>query len=251
MVKILSIKKRKGDIQVTFDNQLTMQVEYDIYVKYHLEPSLTMDDKLFKEMQEDNAFLFFKKIALKRLAKMMTAYELYTYLMEKEASKAVANQIVFDFKKKKYIDDDAYTKLYISSKQYLEGPRLIMDKLKQKGIHQETIRHHIKQIDEVACLKSSIAKKIKGTPSKNKRQLTDKLKRYYLQKGYNLSAVNETVEKAVSKVKIDEKLLLDKEIDKLVSKAKDQIDKQKLIEMLYRKGYHYDDIKVAVGRIKR
>ena len=250
MPTIQSIKKRKGDLIVTFEDQSTMQVEYDIYTKYHLTPSLNMDEKRFKEMQEENAFLFFKKIAIKRLANMMTEYELYTYLIEKGASKAIANQIVFDFKKKKYVDDNTYTKLYIASKQLIEGPRMIADKLKQKGINHEIIRHQLSFMDEATCLKQSIHKKIKGTTSKNKKQLTVKLKRYYLQRGYNLNIVNECVDKAVSKVTIDEKSMLEKDIEKLVKKSKETIDKQKLIEKLYRKGYHYDDIKQAIGRYK-
>ncbi len=246
MMIIESIKKRKGDLIVTFEDHTTMQVEYDIYIKYHLEPSLSMNQKTFKEMQQENAFLFFKRIALKRLSRMMTAYELHTYLLDKGAPLSIAKQIVHDFKKKKYINDEAYTKWYVSSKQFIEGPRLITDKLKQKGIALETIKTYVDTIDEKACLQASINKRLNGQKNKNKHQLKMTLKRYFMHKGFDLGVVSVCVEEAVSHLHINERALLEKEVAKIIRKAKDGIDRQKLIEKLYRKGYRYDDIKQVI-----
>ncbi len=246
---IESIKKRKGDLIVTFEDGSSMLVEYDIYLKYHLTPSLAMDDNIFKEMQEENAFLFFKRLALKRLARMMTAFELYTYLIEKGAHKGIANQIVYDFKTKKYLDDDTYAAWYISSKSLIEGPRMITDKLKQKGVSDDLINKHLNLINERDCLTKSIAKKIKGKTNQNRQQLKLKLKRYYMQKGFSLDIVSACVNEAVSHMKIDESSLLKKDLEKLIKKSKEDINKQKIIEKLYRKGYRYDDIKHAIEAI--
>ncbi len=246
---IKSIKKQKHDIVVTFENEHVMHVAYDIYLKYHLEPSLAMDEKIFKEMQNENAFLFFKNMALKRLARMMTAYELYTYLLDKGASEAIAKQIIYDFKTKKYLDDDAYAKWYTEVKQLIEGPRLITEKLKQKGVSADIIHRYVDHIDESACLNASIAKKLKGGKHQNKHQLVMKLKRYYMQKGFRLDIVSECVKDAVNRLDIDEEALLKKELDHILRKTSGHIDKQKISERLYRKGYRYDDIKKAIEGI--
>lgn len=244
-----SIKKRKGDLIVTFEDETTMQVEYDIYVKYHLAPSLAMDEKTFKEMQDENAFLFFKKKALKRLAQMMTAYELYTYLIDKGALEGIAKQIVFDFKEKKYLNDDAYVTWYIASKKLREGPRLLIDKLKQKGVDIELINRYVSQIDEANCLDVSLKKKLKGSIQQNRHQLTTKLKRYYMQKGFSFDIVSMCVKQAVSKLDINEQDLLEKDLAKLLRQSHQVFDKQKTIEKLYRKGYLIDDIKQALEAI--
>lgn len=249
MKVIASIKKLKNDLVVTFEDHTDMTIVYDIYLKYHLEPSLVMDEKTFREMQEENAFLFFKRMALKKLARMMTAYELYTFLIEKGSKEGIAKQIIHDFKLKKYIDDDAYAKWYVSMKQMQEGPRLITEKLKQKGIASDVINTYVSQIDEYACLKDSIDKKLKGKTHQNRHQLTMKLKRFYVQKGFSLDVVSACVKEAVSSQFIDEKALLKADIDKLIRKSKETIDKQKMIEKLYRKGYRYDDIKEALEGI--
>ncbi len=246
---VQSIKKRKNDIQVTFEDGQTMDVIYDIYVKYHLMPSLNMTDEQYKEMHQENAFLFFKRLALKRLSRMMTAHELYTYLIDKGSSEGIAKQIVHDFKEKKYVNDDTYAKWYITSKQLIEGPRLMTDKLKQKGVDLNIIKTHLKLIDERLCLHQSIAKKLKGKNNQNKHQLMIKLKRYYMQKGFHLEVVNQVVKENVYALDIDETSLLQKDLDKLLRKTK-VLDKQKLIEKLYRKGYRYDDIKTAIEEVE-
>lgn len=246
MIIVQSIKKRKHDIVITFDNDETLTVLYDIYVKYHIHPSLSMSEQTFKEMQEENAFLFFKRLALKRLARMMTAYELYTYLIDKGASQAMSNQIVADFKQKKYVNDEAYTAWYIDTKKYIEGPKRMRDKLLKKGVDQALIDQYLKTIDEYACVNYSIKKRLKGTNNQNKKQLTIKLKRYFMQKGFHLEVVNTCVNDIVSQLDIDEMTLIKKDIDKMMRKAKQPLDKYQLIEKLYRKGYRYSDIKQIV-----
>ena len=208
-----------------------------------------MDKKTFKEKQNENEFLFFKKMALKRLARMMTAYELYTYLIDKSATEGIAKQIVHEFKAKKYVNDDAYTKWYIETKKFIEGPKLITDKLKQKGVSNEIIQTYVSQIDEANCLSESISKRLKSSHHQNRQQLMLKLKRYYLQKGFNFDVVSACVKKAVNALDINEYVLLEKELEKIIRKSKGVLDKQKMLEKLYRKGFRYDDIKHALERL--
>ncbi len=248
MKTIQEIEKKTKYYRVKFDDEYIM-IEPEIYLKFHLKLLQTWDAKSYQNMMRENDFVHFDKLGIMHLKKMQTTKELSDYLISKGAKEPIVKQLVLKYTERKYLDDFAYTKFYIQLKQNSDGPQMLSNKLREKGISKELIDSFIKHIDEHQILSHQLPKKMNSIKNKSRKQVIQTLKGYYLRKGFSLEAVEAQIKKAMSSYQVNELELIKKEYVKLLKKSQNKEDKQleyKIIQKLYAKGFKIEDIKKAI-----
>lgn len=248
MKTINEIEKKTKYYQVKFDDEW-IAVEPEIYLKFHLKLLQTLDAKSFQVIMMENDYVHFDKLGIIHLKKMQTTKELSDYLLSKGAKESIVKQLVAKYTEKKYLDDYAYTKLYIQLKQNSEGPQMLHNQLREKGISHELIESFTKHINEHQILSHQVPKKMNSIKNKSRKQVIQTLKGHYLRKGFSLEAVEAQIKKSMSSYQVNELELIKKEYAKLLKKSHNKEDKQleyKIIQKLYAKGFKIEDIKKVI-----
>jgi regulatory protein len=250
MKTIKEIVKKTKHYDVKFNDDI-IPVEPEIFLKYHLKLMDTLDDKTYKALIDDNAYIYYDKLGIVRLKKMQTTKELKDYLISKGAKEALIKQLVHKYSERKYLDDFAYAKMYTQMKRNTNGPKVIFNYLREKGISNEIIEGFTKRIDEHMVLSALIPKKIKTIKNKSQKQIIQTIKGYYLRKGFSLEAIESQIKKSISNIEVDEIGLIKKEYIKLLKKYKnkdqDKSTEYQIIQKLYAKGFKIEDIKKAIN----
>ncbi|MFH1693969.1 MAG: RecX family transcriptional regulator [Bacillota bacterium] len=249
MKKIIEIEKKTKSYLVRFNEEL-VSIEPEIYLKFHLRLQQEFEDKEYAKLIKENEYVFYDKLGIIRLKRMQTSKELKDYLLSKGAHETIAKQLITKYTERKYLDDYTYAKLYVQLKQDSEGPQLIFNHLKEKGISNEIIEGFTKKIDEHSILEHLIPKKLKSIKNKSKKQAIQTLKGFCLRKGFSLETVDAQIKKALVSYDIDELELIKKEYAKLQkkyqSKTRDNFTNYNMIQKLYAKGFKIEDIKKVI-----
>lgn len=248
MKTINEIEKKTQYYKVRFDDEWIM-IEPEIFLKFHLKLLQTYDTKTYHQLIMENDYAHYYKLGIIHLKKMQTTKELSDYLRSKGAQESIIKRLIIKFTERKYLDDYAYTKLYVQLKQNTDGPQMIDHKLKEKGIPPDLILSFIKHIDEHQILNQLVTKKMSSIKNKSKKQVIQTLKGYYLKKGFSMESVETAIKKAISSYQVDELELIKKEYAKLIKKHHNQDKEQleyKIIQKLYAKGFKIEDIKKAI-----
>jgi regulatory protein len=209
-------KDRKG-FKILVDHK-TYWLAQEIYVKHRLTINQEIDESELKTILEENQMFMLDQLALKKLKKMLTVFELKTILTKAGAKSSQIKVLVERYLKYKYLDDKLYAKTYFEKKKFSEGPKLIFANLLKKGISHEDIELVFKDYDQQDIIKKLLVQKLKTFKNKNKQQIYVHLKTFFLQKGFDDENLDQIIESTVSKVKVDASQLIHKEIDKLTRK---------------------------------
>jgi regulatory protein len=244
--KITDIKKLKSGYKVTFDDEFVSNIELDVFIKYRLKAGISLDKDVYYEMLKENDKIYYTKLGVLKLKRMQTKKELLDYLTGKGCNYHLAQDLVSGFEKKRYINDDEYTRLYIEMKKHLQGPKLITSKLLKKGVDQELIKKHLKTIDEYEILSVLIKKKYVSYKQKTQKQALVSTRNHLITKGYKREIIDSILIHMKKEFPRDEKPLLEKTFDKLYQKYKDKKEgyelKAFLKQKLYQKGFEMNDI---------
>ena len=243
---ITDIKKLKSGYKVTFNDEAIINIELDIFIKYHLKSGLDLNQATYLEMLKENEKLYYTKLGVIRLKRMQTKKELFDYLVGKGCNFKLANDLVIDFKKKRYIDDDEYAKLFIETKKRQQGPKLLTANLLKKGIDLDIINKHLANIDEYEILGEQVKKKYASYRHKTRKQALLSTKTHFILKGYKRELVDMVLMKVKEEIPKNDQVLLDKAFDKLYDKLKDKKEgyelKSLIKQKLYQKGFEIGDI---------
>lgn len=246
---ITDIKKIKSSYKVTFNDEIVLNIEVDIFIKYHLKAGLTLADDSFKEMTKENDELYYKKLGVIRLKRMQTNKELLDFLIGKGCNINLAIKLIKEFEKKKYLDDDEYARLFIETKKYQQGPKLLSSNLVKKGIELNLINKHLSKINEHEMLFDLIQKKYISYKQKTRKQSMISTRNHFITKGYKRELVDMILIQIKAEVPKDDQVLLDKAFDKLYNTYKDKKEgyelKALIKQKLYQKGFEISDIEAT------
>jgi regulatory protein len=247
---ITDIKKLKSGYKVTFDDEFVSNIELDIFIKYHLKPGISLEKDVYYEMLKENDKLYYTKLGVLKLKKMQTKKELQDYLVDKGCNYHLAQALVSNFEKKRYVNDDEYARLYIEMKKYVYGPKLITSNLSKKGLDQSIIKKHLEQIDEYEILSVLVKKKYISYKQKTQKQALISTRNHLLTKGYKREIIDTLLMHIKQEFPRDESQLLEKSFDKLYEKYKDKKQgyelKAFLKQKLYQKGFEMNDIEAIL-----
>ncbi len=247
MRTVTEVKKLKSGYRVFFDHQdEPINIELDIYFKYHLKLGSSLDEKTFLKMKAENDELYYMRLGILRLKKMQTEQELAYYLMDKACPKPLVSHLMSFYKTRNYINDEEYTKNYIELKKYQQGPQLLKSELLKKGVDLEIIDQYIKTLNQEDILEKNIAKRLSTYKSKSKRQALNTTKTYFLTKGFYSEDVDRILNSQIEKIDFNDASLLSKTFDQYYQKYKSKKSgyalKALLKQKLYQKGFDLNDI---------
>ena len=237
------------------DHQQTSYITEDTIVRFMLSRDKVISKEELTEIQDFAQFSYGKNLALYHLSfKARTEKEVREYLKKYDIEDTIANQVIANLKDENWINDRQYTYAIINANQLSgdKGPYLLSQKLAQKGVPKSTIENVLKDFDftEVA---QRVAEKLlkKYTGKLPARALQEKIIQNLTNKGFSYSEAKSAFDNLDSQVDQETtQELIFKELDKQYAKYARKYEgyelKQRLTQVLARKGYDFSDIASAL-----
>lgn len=252
MLTITEVTK-KDKVYIVKINHDIIELDPEVVLKYRLTSMMDLDEKTFQSLKNDQAYIHYRKLGLKKLSKMMTTYEMKVFLMNQECKESMIKQIIKDFESKNYLNDKSYVKNYVELKKYSYGPHLMTYKLLEKGIDRQMVEEMLEKLDEFQILNELILKKVNTLKHTSHRQMKLKIKSTFVQKGFNLEVIDHVIEKSIHWSNIKEEDAIKHEFLKLLKQYQRKFEGKELIkkitEKLYQKGYQNTDIHEVLKEI--
>ena len=237
------------------DNGDKCYITEDTIVRFMLSRDKVISQEELKEIQDFAKFSYGKNLALYHLSfKARTEKEVREYLKKYDIDEDIASQVIANLKEDNWINDGHYAYAIINANQLSgdKGPYVLTQKLVQKGISKSTIEETLKEFDfsEVAQrVANKLLKKYEGKlPA---RALQDKIIQNLTNKGFSYSDAKSAFDQLDSQVDQETtQELIFKELDKQYAKYSRKYEgyelKQRLTQVLTRKGYDFSDIASAL-----
>ena len=254
-MKITKLEKKKRLYLMELDHQQTSYITEDTIVRFMLSRDKIISKEELTEIQDFAQFSYGKNLALYHLSfKSRTEKEVREYLDKYDIKDTIASQVIANLKEDNWINDRQYAYSIINANQLSgdKGPYVLSQKLAQKGIAKSTIEEVLKDFDfsEVAQrIAEKLLKKYAGKlPA---RALQDKIIQNLTNKGFSYSDAKNAFDDLDSQVDQETtQELIFKELDKQYTKYARKYEgyelKQRLTQVLARKGYDFSDIASAL-----
>jgi len=249
MAKVTKIQaqKRKGRYNVYLDDKYAFPVAENTLIEFRLMNGTELTDEQVKEIQDrENVNKAYGDAVNYLSYQLRTEKEIKEYLYKKEYHRDAVDLTLQRLRDLNYLDDESYAQSFINTQLRMSanGPKIIEQKMIQKGVPNNIIQDKLAEIDQDILLENAIdfaKKQVRKQKRASFQQMLTKLRQSLYQKGFNKEIIEETIESL--DLEPDEEDELDK-LKVLVNKVKHRYDKPaKLINYLMTKGYHYDEIK--------
>ena len=244
-MEIKEFKKLKGNVyELKFKSGEDVKLYDDVILKYNLLVNKSFNNKLYEEIIKYNKSLDAYYLSLKYLnSKLRCEKEIINYLKKKDFSVDIIDKTIDRLNKYNYLNRDLYIKSYISDKYNFtsNGPVKIKRELINLGFNEEEIDKYL-DLDFDDKIKKIIDKKVKSNKKYNEYSLKINISNYLINLGYKKEMFNEYL----NDVKIDNCLIIKKDIDKLKNKYQKKYSGKDLYyfirNKLYQKGYREEEI---------
>lgn len=212
------------------DNGDKCYITEDTIVRFMLSRDKVISEEELKEIQDFAQFSYGKNLALYHLSfKARTEKEVREYLKKYDIDKNIVSQVIANLKEDKWINDGQYAYAIINANQVSgdKGPYVLTQKLAQKGISKSTIEEILNDFDF-----SEVAQRVANK----------------LLKKYDAKIAFDELDSQVDQETTQELIFkeLDKQYTKYARKYEGYELKQRLTQVLARKGYDFSDIASAL-----
>ena len=237
------------------DHQQTFYITEDTIVRFMLSRDKVISKEELTDIQNFAQFSYGKNLALYHLSfKARTEKEVREYLKKYDIEDTIASQVIANLKDENWVNDRQYAYSIINTNQLSgdKGPYVLAQKLAQKGISKSTIEDIQNDFDftEVA---QRVAEKLlkKYTGKLPARALQEKIIQNLTNKGFSYPDAKSAFDDLDSQVDQETtQELIFKELDKQYAKYARKYEgyelKQRLTQVLARKGYDFSDIASAL-----
>ena len=254
-MKITKLEKKKRLYLMELDGQQTSYITEDTIVRFMLSRDKVISNDELTEIQNFAQFSYGKNLALYHLSfKARTEKEVREYLDKYDIEDTIASQVIASLKEDNWINDRQYAYSIINANQLSgdKGPYLLTQKLTQKGVAKSTIEEVLKDFDYTEVAQRVAEKLLKKYNGKfPARALQDKIIQNLTNKGFSYSDAKGAFDNLDSQVDHETtQELIFKELDKQYAKYARKYEgyelKQRLTQVLARKGYDFSDIASAL-----
>lgn len=237
------------------DHQQTYYITEDTIVCFMLSRDKVISKEELTEIQDYAQFSYGKNLALYYLSfKARTEKEVREYLKKYDIDDKIASQVIANLKEDNWVNDHQYAYTIINANQLSgdKGPYLLTQKLAQKGIPKSTIEDVLKDFDLTEVAQRTAEKLLRKYEGKlPARALQDKIIQNLTNKGFSYPDAKNAFDELDSQVdeETTQELIfkeLDKQYTKYVRKYEGYELKQRLTQVLARKGYDFSDIASAL-----
>lgn len=249
MAKVTKIQaqKRKGRYNVYLDGKYAFPVAETTLIEFRLMNETELTDSQIKEIQDrENVNKAYGDAVNYLSYQLRTKKEIKDYLYKKEYHRDAVDDVIQRLENLHYLDDESYAKSFINTqlRTTANGPKIIEQKMIQKGVPNDIVQNKILDIDQDILVENATdfaKKQVRKQKRASFKQMLTKIKQSLYQKGFN----NEVIEIVLNNLDLEPDE--DEELAKLrvlVNKVQHRYDKpEKLIHYLMTKGYHFDEIK--------
>lgn len=251
-MKVLKLKKYSNYYIVTLSNNTSLNVYEDTILQYNLLPNKEIDNKLLKEISLFNQKYEVYYKALKYLKfKLRTEKEIKEKLLKSNYKLEDIEFSINKLKEQGYLNKDLYIKSFIADQVNLsnKGPRKILYELKKLGFKDEDIHMYLDLFESDVWLdkiNKIIIKKEKANHSLSSIVFKNKVKKDLITLGYDITLIEEALSNYDFQ---DNKIILEKEINKLKRKYQNKYNNDELEKVikdkLYQKGFNIHDIDIV------
>ena len=254
-MKITKLKKKKKLYLMELDSQQKYYVTEDTIVRFMLSRDKIITQQEFDKIQAFAQFSYAKNLALYHLSfKSRTEKEVREYLNKHNIDLQIASQVISNLKEDNWINDRQYAYTIVNTNQLSgdKGPYSLLQKLSQKGVVKTTIEEVLNEFDFSQVAQRIAEKLFKKYDGKlPARALQEKIIQNLANKGFSYADAKWAFEQLDSQVDEDTtQELIFKELDKQYTKYARKYEgyelKQRLTQVLARKGYDFSDIASAL-----
>ena len=254
-MKITKLEKKKKLYLMELDNGDKCYITEDTIVRFMLSRDKVITQQEFDKIQAFAQFSYAKNLALYHLSfKARTEKEVREYLNKHNIDLQIASQVISNLKEDNWINDRQYAYTIVNANQLSDdkGPYSLLQKLSQKGVVKTTVEEVLNEFDFSQVAQRIAEKLFKKYDGKlPARALQEKIIQNLANKGFSYADAKWAFEQLDSQVDEDTtQELIFKELDKQYTKYARKYEgyelKQRLTQVLARKGYDFSDIASAL-----
>lgn len=254
-MKITKLEKKKKLYLMELDNGDKCYITEDTIVRFMLSRDKVITQQEFDKIQAFAQFSYAKNLALYHLSfKARTEKEVREYLNKHNIDLQIASQVISNLKEDNWINDCQYAYTIVNANQLSgdKGPYSLLQKLSQKGVVKTTVEEVLNEFDFSQVAQRIAEKLFKKYDGKlPARALQEKIIQNLANKGFSYADAKWAFEQLDSQVDEDTtQELIFKELDKQYTKYARKYEgyelKQRLTQVLARKGYDFSDIASAL-----
>ena len=207
-MRITSVRKRRSDVEIEFEDQSKIYVGYKVVIDNGLRRNDELDDEQIKQLLQQSEKLKIKDSAFRLLGRRAhSVFELSQKLTRKKYKKELIESVLSELKTNGYLDDNNFTDAFI--KERLEkrksGKNKIKAELMKRGVNQQSIDLVLSNIDNSVSEETALElarKKLKSLMNResDKRKIKQKIFSFLFSKGFE----TEIILKVVNQLKLDE-----------------------------------------------
>ena len=192
-------KKSNGNYVVYFDNNEKIKLNEDVILKYKLLYKKDIDEFLLKDILQDNNDYDIYNTCVKYIGvRLRSINEIREYMKRKNVSERLIDETISKLIKNKLLDDEKFTKAFISDKLNFTtmGPYRIELELKKHNINDNIINKYMGEIDN-RILDDKINKQISKLIKSNhgKTNLKNRIYNNLLNLGYSSEYILDNLNK--------------------------------------------------------
>ncbi|WP_295746268.1 recombination regulator RecX [uncultured Limosilactobacillus sp.] len=253
MAKITKItaQKKAGRYNIYLNGKFAFPVSEEVLVKYRLLKGVELDDQQVAIIKKADHQSKVYSRALDYLSyQPRTVAELQKKLADLEAAPEQIEQVVERLKAERLLDDRQYAKAYVRTmvNTSLKGPRVISQKLAQKGVSPADIEGGLAEFSaeqQAANARKLAGKLYRRYHRSSTRRRQQKVEQSLAVQGYGFGLARQVAAEAAPSVSVDEQHQL------LVAAAEKAWQKyrrfegrdreQRVLRRLYAKGFDLDE----------
>lgn len=204
ITKIEAQKRTKDRVNIYIDEVYAFSVSTELVYREGLRKELVVNEEKLKQIVKEDNIIKCKNTAIRIVERSYkTEKEIREKLFEKGYEKDEIDKTLDFLKEYKFINDEAYTRMYVNDKSKLQGRGKIKYALIKKGVDEQEIESALETIDkdkekEVALELARKKYVIISKREDDKYKLWNKLCRFLVSRGYDYSLVKEVVREVVN-----------------------------------------------------
>lgn len=255
MLKITKIevqKKNKERFNVFVNGEFELGIDQATYVFFNLSKGMEVTNQFLQEIKDYDQYRQALNQAIVYLShKKRTKYEIEKYLLDKDYTLELANQVIDYCESNKYINHEDYVESLKNTilKTTDKGPDHFERVAKEKGIESNLIVSYKEKFeqemseDRIPNIAKKIMSKKKQPPNRLKQTIVHTLQ----QRGYSFSLIQEHMTNLnIEPTSDDVENILMKDLERVYNKYQKKYNGYELrthvVQALMRKGYTFDMI---------
>jgi len=161
MAKVTKIQaqKRKGRYNVYLDDKYAFPVAENTLIEFRLMNGTELTDEQVKEIQDrENVNKAYGDAVNYLSYQLRTEKEIKEYLYKKEYHRDAVDLTLQRLRDLNYLDDESYAQSFINTQLRMSanGPKIIEQKMIQKGVPNNIIQDKLAEIDQDILLENAI-----------------------------------------------------------------------------------------------